>query len=367
MAERYIGIMSGTSLDGVDAVLAEFDGDAVRLLDTASSRIPRPLRDEAESLVHDDRDSLNRAFRLGNHLTAIYADLARGLAARSDRAIAAIGCHGQTLRHFPADPDTPFTIQVVNGAMLAVATGIAAVTDFRRADMALGGQGAPLAPAFHARCLASRDENRVILNLGGIANLTWLPAETHCAVTGFDTGPANGLMDHWARAQGQPAFDVDGALAARGTVDQGLLAAMASDPYFRLVPPKSTGREHFGSSWLKRHLAAFPALDPADVQATLLELTATSVVDAVRQYCPAVEAVYACGGGCRNPVLMARLAALLAPVRVSDTGGLGLDPQWVEATAFAWLAYRRLDALPGNLPAVTGASRPAVLGGLYLP
>ncbi|MCZ7597591.1 MAG: anhydro-N-acetylmuramic acid kinase [Gammaproteobacteria bacterium] len=367
MVERYIGIMSGTSLDGVDAVLVEFDGDALHLLDTATLGIPRPLRDEAEALVRDDRDGLNRAFRLGNHLTEIYAEIARQLAARSDSAVAAIGCHGQTLRHFPADPDTPFTIRVVNGAMLAVATGIATVTDFRRADMALGGQGAPLAPAFHAHCPASRHENRVILNLGGIANLTWLPAGTNAAVTGFDTGPANGLMDQWARAHGQPAFDVGGALAASGTVDRTLLAAMASDPYFRLVPPKSTGREHFGAEWLKRHLAAFPALDPADIQATLLELTAISVADALRQYCPAAEAVYACGGGCRNPVLMARLAALLEPVRISDTAELGIDPQWVEATAFAWLARRRLNALPGNLPSVTGASRPAVLGALYLP
>ena len=368
MVDHYIGIMSGTSLDGVDAVLASFDDGRVRVLDCIAMALPAPLRDEAIDLIDADADSLNRSHRLGNHLTALYARAVAEIQRRhTDVAIAAVGCHGQTLRHFPGDRDSPFTVQVVNGAMLAVTTGIPCVTDFRRADMALGGQGAPLAPAFHDACLRSSRESRVILNLGGIANVTLLPADATAAVVGFDTGPANALMDDWVRHCTGERFDAGGALAARGRCHRPLLTALLRDVYFAQPPPKSTGRETFGTRWLRERLAEFPGLDVADVQATLVELTAQTVTDAIERHFDSADAVYACGGGCRNPVLMARLADRLGSRRLSTTADLGVAPDWVEATAFAWLAFRRLEGLPGNLPSVTGASRAAVLGGLYLP
>lgn len=367
VTERYIGIMSGTSVDGIDAALVDFDGDDPTLVDACSFPFPEADRNEALRLVDDDHDDLNRAFRLANRLTEHYARAVAELRARHPGPVRAVGCHGQTLRHFPADPHTPFTVQVVNGAMLAVRTALPCITDFRNADLALGGQGAPLAPGFHAACLRSGDEDRVILNLGGIANVTVLPADHDAAVIGFDTGPANALMDRFAHRHSGANCDLDGRLALAGQASPALLARWLADPYFALPPPKSTGREYFGDHWLERGLAGEEALPAADVQATLLELSACSVADAIECHAPPGAAVYACGGGCRNPALMGRLAERLAPARLADTGALGVDPSLVEAMAFAWLASRRMRELPGNLPSVTGARRAAVLGALYLP
>lgn len=276
-------------------------------------------------------------------------------------AVRAIGSHGQTLRHRPGG-EFPFTLQVGDPSVIAERCRIDVVADFRRADVAAGGQGAPLLPALHAMLLAAPDRTRVVLNLGGIANITVLTADGR--VRGFDTGPANGLLDAWCQHhQGKP-FDRDGAFAASGWVHQGLLDAMLADPYFALPPPKSTGREYFHLDWLAARLPVV-SLPPADVQATLLELTARSVAAAVVQYATAADEVLACGGGVHNGALMRRLGELLAPRTLGSTAEHGIDPDFLEATAFAWLARQRLLNLPGNLPAVTGARGPRVLGAIY--
>jgi anhydro-N-acetylmuramic acid kinase len=368
MTNCYIGIMSGTSVDAIDAALIEIEPERIDLLDHCSVPIPATLREQAVSLIRSDRDSLNRAYRLGNHLTELYARAANHLTSRNESArIAAVGCHGQTLRHFPNDPDTPFTVQVVNGAMLALETGLPCVTDFRQADIALGGQGAPLAPGFHVASMRSKNESRVVLNLGGIANVTLLPARASEPVIGFDTGPANALMDGWVQRHHQSNFDGDGLFARQGRCDQALLEVLTRDAYFEKVPPKSTGREYFATEWLDTHLVEFADMEPADVQATLLEFSALTISRDIRRHCGDVDAVYACGGGHKNTALMERLRELLAPLNLETTAKLGVDPEWVEAMAFAWLAAQRVKGMPGNIPSVTGASRAAVLGALYLP
>jgi anhydro-N-acetylmuramic acid kinase len=364
----HIGIMSGTSLDGVDAVVLESGQATTRIRESCSIPIPDQIRTEALDLVHSDRDSLNRACRLASRMTGLYATAVRHLLdSFSGGTIGGIGCHGQTLRHFPQDPETPFTIQAVNGAMLAELSGLPCVTDFRSADLALGGQGAPLAPAFHAHCFRSDTVDRVILNLGGVANITMLPANTSHPVTGFDTGPANALMDLWAQRHIGKPFDEDGLFASSGRAIAELTEEMLADDYFRRPPPKSTGREYFGWEWIQQCLKSRANPRPGDVQATLLEVTASSVVTAIREQQPTTREVYVCGGGHRNAHLMSRIRALLGDIRLSTTEDLGIAPNLVEASAFAWLASRRIQGLPGNLPSVTGASRPAVLGALYIP
>ena len=276
-------------------------------------------------------------------------------------SVRAIGSHGQTVRHRPTG-DYPFTLQLGDASVIAERCGIDVVADFRRADVAAGGQGAPLLPALHAMLLARASHSRVVLNLGGIANITVLGADG--SVLGFDTGPANGLLDAWClRHRGEP-FDRDGAFAASGTVDTSLLEALLADPYFALTPPKSTGREHFHLGWLAAH-PHLANLSPADVQATLLELTARSVSEAITQQTPPSADVLVCGGGTHNHRLMQRLAERLAPRMISSTAVHGIDPDFLEATAFAWLARQRLLGLPGNLPAVTGARGPRILGALH--
>jgi anhydro-N-acetylmuramic acid kinase len=308
-----------------------------------------------------DLDAFGRLdVEIGQH----FADAALHLLEHSGipaTAVRAIGSHGQTVRHRPTG-EYPFTLQLGDPTTIAERCRIDVVADFRRADLAAGGQGAPLLPALHAMLLARPGHARVVLNLGGIANITVLGADG--SVRGFDTGPANGLLDAWClRHRGEP-FDRDGALAASGRIDPELLDAMLADRYFALPPPKSTGREHFHLDWLATH-APLAALSPADVQATLLELTARSVASAIMQHAPDAEEVLACGGGVHNGALMRRLDELLAPRALSSTAQHGIDPDFLEATAFAWLARQRLLGLPGNLPAVTGARGPRVLGAIY--
>ncbi|HET6397787.1 MAG TPA: anhydro-N-acetylmuramic acid kinase, partial [Pseudoxanthomonas sp.] len=268
-----------------------------------------------------------------------------------------IGSHGQTVRHRPGG-EAPFTLQIGDGNVIAERSGIATVADFRRRDVAAGGHGAPLVPAFHAALLHSESEDRAVLNLGGIGNYTLLPRQG--PVRGFDTGPANALLDAWCQRHTGAAFDADGAFAAGGTVDEALLARLLDEPWFALPPPKSTGREQFHLDWVQARLRGGES--PADVQATLLELSAATAADALRAHQPRTARVLACGGGVRNPVLMRRLAARLPGVAVESTAAHGLDPDFVEAMAFAWLARQTLAGLPGNLPAVTGARGPRVLG-----
>jgi len=361
----YLGLISGTSADGIDAALVRFDHHAPQLVDALTHPWPDELRQRILAVAQDEaRLDLDAYGRLDVAIGQSFADASQRLLARHPALAAnvrAIGSHGQTLRHRPAG-EQPFTLQVGDPSVIAERLGIDVVADFRRADVAAGGQGAPLLPAVHAMLLSRDDGVRVVLNLGGIANITVLdPAGK---VFGFDTGPANGLMDAWHLRHRGGAYDADGAFAASGRVNEALLCAMLADPYFALSAPKSTGREHFHLGWLERH-RGIAALAPADVQATLLELSARSIAEAVDRHAPSALDVLACGGGVHNPVLMRRLGQLLGARTLASTADHGVDPDYLEATAFAWLARQRLLGLPGNLPAVTGARGPRVLGAVY--
>jgi anhydro-N-acetylmuramic acid kinase len=361
----YIGLISGTSADSIDAVLVRFDAGLPQTLARHAHPWPPLLRERLLAVAQGEAAlDLDAWGRLDVEIGYQFAAAARGLLALSGTAttaVRAIGSHGQTLRHRPAG-DYPFTLQLGDPSVIAERCRIDVVADFSRADVAAGGQGAPLLPALHAMLLRAPGRTRAVLNLGGIANITVLAADG--GVRGFDTGPANGLLDAWCqRHRGEP-FDRDGAFAGSGKILPELLEALLADPYFALPPPKSTGREYFHLDWLAAH-APIATLPPADVQATLLELTARSVVHAVTRYAPDTDDVLACGGGVHNPVLMRRLAELLVPRRLGSTAEHGVDPDFLEATAFAWLARQRLLKLPGNLPAVTGARGPRVLGAIY--
>jgi anhydro-N-acetylmuramic acid kinase len=362
----YLGLMSGTSMDGIDAALLEVESGRLRLQRAARHPWPVPLQqrlrhaaDSPEQVHLSEYGALDTAVGIE---FALAAQALLAVAALAPGAIRAIGCHGQTLLHRPRGP-APFTLQIGDPNLIAERTGIDVVADFRRRDLAAGGEGAPLMPAFHAAAFAAPGETRAVLNLGGIANLSVLGADG--SVTGFDTGPGNCLLDAWARRHlGQP-FDAGGAWAATGHVDEALLSTMLADPFFARTGPKSTGRETFSDAWLDDALAARP-LPPADVQATLCELTAASVAQALGRVAgPAPQGVYLCGGGILNANLLARLAMALPGRRLASTAECGIDPEHVEAAGFAWLACRYVSGLPGNLPAVTGARHPAPLGALY--
>lgn len=361
MKELYIGLMSGTSLDGVDAVLAAARGKRLELSASAHRPYGAALRARLLALHGEGKGELDRAARLANELSAIYAAAVRAVLARgrvSVRAVAAIGCHGQTVRH---RPDAGYTVQLVNGARLAELTGLDVVCDFRSRDIASGGEGAPLVPAFHQAMFADARKSRVAVNVGGIANITWLPARGK--VTGFDCGPGNCLLDGWILEQRGRRYDRDGSWAASGTVLPRLLAKLLAHPFLRRRPPKSTGRDEFDLAWLRRALSGRER--PADVQATLLEFTAVGIARAIRAYCPGAREIYVCGGGARNGALLARLAAQLPGKKIATTAALGIEPEHVEGLAFAWLARRALRREPGNLPAVTGARGTRVLGAIY--
>jgi anhydro-N-acetylmuramic acid kinase len=365
-AALYLGLISGTSADGVDAALVSFDQGVPQLRAALTHPWPEPLRERVLALAQDlERFDLDAFGRLDVAIGRHFAAAAQALLASSGTpatAVRAIGSHGQTVRHRPDGP-MPFTLQLGDPTVIAEGCGIDVVADFRRADIAAGGQGAPLLPAVHAMLLGRPGQTRVVLNLGGIANITVLGADGR--VLGFDTGPANGLLDAWCLEHRGEAFDRDGAFAAAGKVEPALLAALLADPYFALPPPKSTGREHFHLAWLARQ-PGVAALAPADVQATLLALTVHSVADAIEAHAATATDVLVCGGGVHNPLLMRGLADRLAPRAVLSTATQGIDPDYLEATAFAWLARQRLLGLPGNLPAVTGARGRRVLGALYL-
>lgn len=361
--EWFVGLMSGTSLDGVDAVLVRIEGERPVCVAAHHAPYPAALRDEALALHREAFGELHQAALLANRLARTYAEAVQGLLAKLSRGntparIRAIGCHGQTIRHVP---DQGYSLQLNNPALLAELTGIDVVADFRSRDIAAGGQGAPLVPAFHEAVFRSDDAHRVILNLGGIANVTDLAPGR--ATTGFDCGPGNMLLDAWAsRHLGRP-YDEDGAWAARGSVLPALLARLLAHPFLALPPPKSCGREQFNLAWLDGQLAG--GEKPEDVQATLTAFTAASVADAVKRFCGMPDELYACGGGAFNRTLMAALAERLPGCRIATTETLDIAPPHVEAIAFAWLAWRTLHRRPGNLPAVTGARGPRVLGAIY--
>ncbi len=365
--ELFAGVMSGTSLDGVDAVVADFapaSGAPCATLGAAHVAYPTMLRDELLALQQSGDNELARAGAAANILAELYADaIARALAAakRSAGEIRAVGVHGQTLRH---RPDRGFTVQLNNPARVVERSGIAVVADFRSRDVAAGGQGAPLVPAFHAALFSRSGHHRVIVNIGGIANITDLPGDG--TIRGFDTGPGNVLSDLWCgRSRGTP-FDAEGGWAATGKVDDALLRVLLADPYFAAPPPKSTHRDAFNLQWLEAKLAAAKINDQAEnTQATLVALTARTIADAIRSIAPDSEEILVCGGGANNATLMRGLTDELAPRRVASTADEGVPVEQVEALAFAWLAREALAGRPGNLPAVTGAKGPRVLGAIY--
>lgn len=362
----YLGLISGTSADGIDAALVELE-PRPRVLAAATYPYPEPLRESLVALIARQRmpSGIEELGILDASVGVCFAEAALALLAAAGvpaSAVRAVGSHGQTISHRP-NAQPPHTWQIGDPARIAERTGIPTVADFRRRDVAAGGQGAPLVPAFHAACFRSAEEDRAVLNLGGIANLTVLPAAA--SVIGFDCGPGNALMDEWTRRHlGQP-YDRDGDWAASGRVDAGLLATLLADPFLARPPPKSTGREYFNLCWLSDRMPGLGALDPADVQATLLEFTARSSADAILRHAANSRRILVCGGGGRNARLMDRLTALLAPRIVESTAAHGIDPDFVEAAAFAWLAAATLAGRPGNLPEVTGARGPRILGAIY--
>jgi anhydro-N-acetylmuramic acid kinase len=359
-SDLYIGIMSGTSLDGIDAALVDLSQAAPRLVASHYQPYAQPLKEALLDLHQPAHNELHQAQLIANRLAREYADATLTLLKKADMParIQAIGCHGQTVRH---RPEHGYTIQLNNGALLAELTGIHVVSDFRSRDIAAGGQGAPLVPAFHDRVLRHPDIHRVILNIGGIANLTDLPPGN--STIGFDSGPGNLLLDAWiARHQGKP-YDTDGAWAASGKIMPALLQRLLAESFFAATPPKSTGRDLFNLAWLERHLTGNEA--PADVQATLLALTGDSIAAAVQRFCAGVEEVYLCGGGAHNAALVSHLQRALPQCRIEKTETLGIAADWMEAIAFAWLAQQTLQLRPANLPAVTGARHACVLGAIY--
>ncbi|WP_027014193.1 anhydro-N-acetylmuramic acid kinase [Comamonas composti] len=366
----YIGLMSGTSLDGVDGVLADFD-HGMQVLAHASVGFDEELRAELLALNSPKgQDELHRAALAANVLARLYAQVVGKLLQTSglqpDR-IAALGAHGQTVRHRPQMFDgTGYTLQLNSPALLAELTGISVVADLRSRDLAAGGQGAPLVPAFHQQIFGRKNHTVLVLNLGGIANLSVLGADG--SVQGFDCGPANALMDGWCLAHTDRPFDSGGCWAASGQVLPALLQSLMSEPFLQAEPPKSTGRDLFHAGWLAAHLAACPEAaqaPPADVQATLTEFTALACAQAVQRFGRGAGELLICGGGAFNHHLMRRLAAQLPEVRVASTAEHGLPPQQVEAAAFAWLGRQAMLGLPGNLPAVTGSKGPRILGAIY--
>lgn len=353
--------MSGTSLDGVDAVLVDFSDNQPRTISSYWLPYTTTIRQQALRLQAAQNNEIHLAAVFANELATCYAEAVRQLLAKAntkETEVAAIGCHGQTIRHQPA---AGYSLQLNNPALLAELCRITVVADFRSRDIAAGGQGAPLVPAFHAAAFADPKQQRVILNVGGIANLTDLnPGQP---VRGFDCGPGNLLMDAWVERHQGLRYDDNGNWAAQGHVLPELLQRLINDPFFDANPPKSCGRDEFNISWLDRHLAG--GEQPENVQATLLELTVLSAAQAIRRWCGNPELLLVCGGGAHNRTLMLRLQQHLIDCRVTSTDFLGQPPDWVEAVAFAWLAWRTLNGEPGNLPEVTGARGPRILGAIY--
>jgi anhydro-N-acetylmuramic acid kinase len=360
MPGLYIGLMSGTSMDGIDAVLVDLS-NTPKLLQHSHQPFSPQLRATLLALNESGDDELHRAALAANALALGYDTVVRTLLAQahiSADQVVAIGCHGQTVRH---RPESGYTLQLVNAALLAELAGIRVVCDFRSRDIAAGGEGAPLVPAFHRAVFAHPQQSRAVVNIGGIANITSLPAQGD--VIGFDCGPGNVLMDGWIMEHQGASYDAGGAWAARGSLLPELLERLLGHEFFERRPPKSTGRDLFNLQNLKPMLSGNER--PVDVQATLCELTATAIARALSAYCADTKEIYLCGGGARNDVLRKRLAALLSGNRVAVTDELGIAAESVEAAAFAWLAQRTLAGEPGNLPQVTGARGLRVLGAIY--
>ncbi len=367
MSDLYVGIMSGTSLDGIDIALTAIEAPGtIRVLGARCIPFPDQLRQSLLELCQPGSNEIQRAGVAGQQWARVagrgVTELLASLGVEPSQ-VKAIGSHGQTVRHHP---ELGFSIQIGAPALLAELCGIPVVSDFRSTDLAAGGEGAPLVPAFHHWLLSRPDARRALVNIGGFANLTLLqPGEP---VRGFDSGPGNVLMDHWIGLHHGRTYDEDGSWAAQGCIDALLLDRMLADPYFQRPAPKSTGREYFNMAWLTGQLENLKREPtPVGVQATLLELTARTIADALHHSTAVCDELYVCGGGARNGRLMNRLQELLKSVPVRSTQAVGVDPDWMEAMAFAWLAWRRVTHQPGNLPEVTGARGERVLGAIYAP
>lgn len=371
----YIGLMSGTSVDAVDAVLVDMAAGNLEIKGHCSSPIPDALKEDIRALSHPGEDTVDLLGITDKRIALLFADTVLNLLSRNNlesHHITAIGSHGQTIRHRPnkADSTRHFTLQIGDPNTIAATTGITTVADFRRKDMALGGEGAPLVPAFHQHVFRDALHRRAVINIGGIANITWLPpASSDEHVLGFDTGPGNCLMDSWIQRHQCRPFDTDGNWAASGQVLPDLLEELLSEPYLDRMPPKSTGKETFNLSWLEERLVRTgKSMAPQDVQATLCRFTALSIARGLNLIQAAqVNDIYLCGGGALNSHLVQALRDALPGISLHSTAAIGIDPLHIEGAAFAWLAYQTLNRLPGNIPAVTGAQRDAILGGIYFP
>ena len=365
MKELFIGLISGTSIDAIDAVLVDFAQLPLRLLATHSEPIPAEIKLQLHELCSPGPDEINRMGALDVQVGKLFATACQSLLQKtniSSNDILAIGSHGQTIRHQPGF-NHPFTLQIADPNVIAEMTGITTIADFRRRDMASGGQGAPLVPAFHNYFFRSNNIDRVILNIGGIANVTILPANPAAPITGFDTGPGNTLLDAWIRLQKNQACDINGEWARSGTLNTKLLETLLSDNYFQQTPPKSTGREYFNLTWLKEKLPA--EIAAVDVQRTLTEFTARSILQAIKNFGPKSGQILLCGGGIHNRFLFECLQHNSNDYSLHSSSEFGIDPDWMEAIAFAWLAKQTLLGKPGNLPTVTGAKKAVILGGIY--
>jgi anhydro-N-acetylmuramic acid kinase len=365
-AKLYVGTISGTSVDGLDLALLEI-GTEIRFLHCQTIPLDGTLRDQLLALGQPGSNEIDRLGTTDQQLGRAIGEAINqflGATGTDPKTVTAIGCHGQTVRHRPDGP-APFTLQIGDPNQITETTGITCVADFRRRDMAAGGQGAPLVPPFHAALFRVVEEDRVVLNIGGIANITVLPSDPSSRVTGFDTGPGNGLMDAWTNRCKSRPFDINGDWAAAGRCDDGLLNELLADPYLHREPPKSTGREHYNLDWLMPHNGVVSAAE-VDVQATLLEFTALSISHAIQRWAPHSKRLLVCGGGRNNTTLMNRLTTLV-PCPVEATDQYGVDGDGLEAGAFAWLAHQNLEGLAGNEPSVSGARGGRILGAVYRP
>ncbi len=362
----FIGLMSGTSLDAIDAALVDFSETTPKLIEQIQYPLPADLRAKILALCEPGDNEIQRMGALDSTLGDLFAETTIQLLTKANidaQEVVAIGSHGQTVRHCP-EASPPFTLQIGDPNVIAQRTRITTVADFRRRDVAAGGQGAPFAPAFH-KAFFSSDKNRIILNIGGIANLTFLPADHSQPIIGFDTGPGNVLIDAWCQSQNRGTYDPGGEWAATGTIIESLLNQMLTEPYFQLPHPKSTGRERFNHQWLQNQPGLSETGSPADICATLVELTAITIGESVKTGFAHCQELFICGGGARNQFLVNRIAAQLPAFKVGTTEELGVNPDWVEAMGFAWLAKQSLEGNQVKLASVTGASQNCILGGIY--
>ncbi len=364
MAELYIGLMSGTSLDGIDAVLVNFEDNSCQIIESYYQTFKSQFKTRLSELSNPEKPVLLKDLgELDCILGQAFAEAATKLIEKSGveaRNIRAIGSHGLTIHHAPT-ADQPFSLQIGDPNIISQKTGIATVADFRRRDIAAHGQGAPLVPAFHRFLFSRYSEELCIVNIGGIANISSLSPNN---ILGFDTGPGNTLLDYWIKQNLDKNYDLNGNWALEGSVEQTLLSQLSADPYFQLQPPKSTGKEHFSANWLESHIQKFQHLKAQDIQRTLIQLTVNSIANAIKQYTPLTRKTVLCGGGANNPLLIRLLHEQLNHP-VLTTAEYGIDPDYVEAAAFAWLAKQSIEQKPGNLPLATGAEAPVILGGVY--